>query len=275
MQGRLLPKYRGRYQAHPVGYWQSEFAIAAEIDLHCIEFILDFNEVGLNPLLSDEGIEEIQSIVDKTGVKVLSICADYFMEAPLHSDNKKEAKESLSVLIKLIDNANKLGIKDIVIPCVDHSSLSSKKLQANFKNILADAIPFVKRKNVNLSLETDLRPQEFADLVSHFASPNVTVNYDIGNSASRGYSIEEEFSAYGEWISDIHIKDRVRNGGSVLLGTGAADFSKFPELVQQYNFSGPFIMQAYRDEEGLEIFRKQLGWFKKILLHEYHGHHSS
>ena len=40
MQGRLLPKYKGRYQAHPVNYWQDEFRIANEIGLDCIEFIL-------------------------------------------------------------------------------------------------------------------------------------------------------------------------------------------------------------------------------------------
>ena len=34
MQGRLLPKYKGRYQAHPVGYWQNEFDIAASLNLN-------------------------------------------------------------------------------------------------------------------------------------------------------------------------------------------------------------------------------------------------
>ena len=29
MQGRLLPKHQGRYQAHPLGYWQKEFEIAS------------------------------------------------------------------------------------------------------------------------------------------------------------------------------------------------------------------------------------------------------
>ena len=32
MQGRLLPKYHGRYQAHPVDYWQEEFEIARRLD---------------------------------------------------------------------------------------------------------------------------------------------------------------------------------------------------------------------------------------------------
>ena len=44
MQGRLLPKYQGRYQAHPVGYWQDEFIAAREVGLDCIEFILDYND---------------------------------------------------------------------------------------------------------------------------------------------------------------------------------------------------------------------------------------
>ena len=79
MQGRLLPKYQGRYQAHPVGYWQQEFEIAEELGLDHIEFILDFNDAKENPLLNDKGIEEIQEISKKTGVTVKTICADYYM----------------------------------------------------------------------------------------------------------------------------------------------------------------------------------------------------
>ena len=55
MQGRLLPKYKGNYQAHPIGYWQSEFKIAQDIGLDCIEFILDFNKADENPLLKISG----------------------------------------------------------------------------------------------------------------------------------------------------------------------------------------------------------------------------
>jgi len=45
MQGRLLPKYQGRYQAQLIGYWQDEFSIAKEVGLDCIEFNLFFNEL--------------------------------------------------------------------------------------------------------------------------------------------------------------------------------------------------------------------------------------
>src|SRR5438552_1693776 len=79
MQGRLLPKYKGRYQAHPVGYWQDEFRVAADAGLALIEFILDFNDFDKNPLTSDRGVDDIAAVMKTTGVRVKSICADYFM----------------------------------------------------------------------------------------------------------------------------------------------------------------------------------------------------
>ena len=62
MQGRLLPKYIGRYQAHPVGYWQDEFSIASKLGLKYIEFIFDYNDAKSNPLLSDSGLQTIIDI---------------------------------------------------------------------------------------------------------------------------------------------------------------------------------------------------------------------
>ena len=82
MQGRLLPKYQGRYRAHPVGYWKKEFSIAKSYDLDCIEFILDFNDYKNNPLLLASGVSEISEVVFNTGVEVKTICADYYMDLP-------------------------------------------------------------------------------------------------------------------------------------------------------------------------------------------------
>ena len=79
-----MPKYQGRYQAHPVGYWQDEFYIASKNGLDCIEFILDFNDAEENPLLKAGGVDEINTSIEKTGVTIQTICADYFMEAQIH-----------------------------------------------------------------------------------------------------------------------------------------------------------------------------------------------
>ena len=265
MQGRLLPKYQGRYQAHPVGYWQEEFPLAAELGLDCIEFILDFNESEQNPLLHAAGRQQIRELGKTTGVSVLSVCADYFMEAPLHAVQPEKAATSLATLQRLLEAAADLEIKDVVIPCVDHSSIRNEIARKNFQDRITEVLPKAESLSVNLSLETDLNPLEFAELLSQLDSPCVTVNYDIGNSASLGYDAKEELSTYGSRISDIHIKDRVLGGGSVRLGTGHADVPGFFELLTDFEYKGPFIMQAYRDDEGRSIFQSQLEWVRPFL----------
>lgn len=265
MQGRLLPKYMGRFQAHPLGYWKEEFRIAKKFGLNYIEFILDFNEYEQNPLMSDSGISEILEIIQETGIGVRSICADYFMEAPFHSNDLNVIEESKKVLIKLIINASKIGVTDIVIPCVDQSALRTESNKINFIKELAEPLEFAEKYNIHLALETDLSPKYFLELLNQFNSNYITVNYDLGNSASLGYNIIEEFQLYGNKITDIHIKDRILGGGSVELGLGNANFRLFNEEISKLKFKGPIIMQVYRDEEGVEIFAKQFEWFKNKL----------
>ncbi len=265
MQGRLVPKYQGRYQAFPIGMWQDEFKVAQECGLDLIEFILDFNDAKDNPLLRQGGVTEIMAISQKTGVSVQTICADYFMEAPLHSDDVSIANHSLQVLKRLLKAAVELKITDIVIPCVDQSSLENKEAVDRFVKQIKSIIPFIEKENINLSLETDLAPQPFIELLDKLNSKNITVNYDIGNSAALGFDSDEELEAYGDRITDIHIKDRVLGGGPVTLGEGNANFKKFFTRLKEFDYQGPFIMQAYRDDEGVEVFKKQLDWIKKYL----------
>jgi sugar phosphate isomerase/epimerase len=265
MQGRLLPKYKGRYQSHPFGYWQDEFPKAAALDLDCIEFILDFNDAEFNPLLRDDGPDEILLLSEKTGVKVVTVCADYFMEAPLHHTDTGIAAQSQNVLRRLLSNGNKLGLTDIVIPCVDQSSLTDDTAKERFIARLRPLEEAAVMSGISLSLETDLAPQPFADLLEEFGSNRVTVNYDTGNSAALCYDPVEELSCYGNKITDIHIKDRKHGGGSVPLGNGDVQFCHFFKALRSLNYVGPFIMQAYRDDEGLTIFNKQLAWMREHL----------
>ena len=266
MQGRLLPKYKKRYQAHPVGYWQEEFPIASQLGLDSIEFILDYNESEKNPLLSHEGIEKIQKLENTSGVKVRSICADYFMQAPIHSNITSVVDESLKTLEILIKNASLLNVTDIVIPCVDQSSLKNKSDINNFINNIKSIISLAEYKDINLCLETDLAPLPFSNLLESINSKNVTVNYDTGNSASLGFDPVEEFKSYGHKITDLHIKDRLLGDASVPLGTGNTNFHKIFDLILKYEYQGIFVFQAFRDDGGLEIFKKQFSWFIKNIV---------
>ncbi len=265
MQGRLLPKYQGRYQAHPIGYWEDEFEIAASLGVDLIEFILDYNDYEENPLMSASGCKKIKDIANQSGVKVKTVCADYLMDAPLHSTDLNVATLSAAVLRELIINSRTIGVTDIVLPLVDHSSVRDLESQDLFIRAIEPFFSYLDVQNINLNLETDLDPTAFKNLLNQIDSDRVTVNYDTGNSAGLGYDSEQEFAAYGDRITDIHIKDRVKNGSSVCLGQGSTDFTKIFKCVQNYGYSGPFIMQAFRDDDGLEIFKTQLTWLKEFF----------
>ena len=239
--------------------------MAAAVGLDCIEFILDYNQAEENPLLTHSGRQQISKLSQSTGVQVYSVCADYFMEAPLHGDDPDQAQASLNVMRRLLEAAADLEIRDIVVPCVDHSSIQDKAARSRFQQQLAEIIPYAEKLGINLSLETDLDPDNFKALLAQLNSPKVTVNYDIGNSASLGYDAEEELEAYGPRISDIHIKDRTLGGGPVKLGTGNADLPRFFSFLSHLTYEGPFIMQAYRDDEGVNIFQEQLQWVRPLL----------
>jgi hexulose-6-phosphate isomerase len=268
MQGRLVPRYLGRYQAFPFGYWQAEFNIAKELGLTHIEFILDHDKAERNPLMTAAGIEEIKETIAATGVTVRSICADYFMVAPLHkADHKDKSRE---VLHTLLENSAQVGVKDVVIPCVDASSLKSDEDKKALIAALTEAAPLAVKKEIRLNLETDLGPQDFKSLMTQMPDC-VRVNYDIGNSASLGFNVLEEFEAYGQWVSDVHIKDRVLGGFSCLLGTGNAKFDDAFAMLKKYGCAN-IVMQASRAEPYLDDLvqvKKQLeftqGFMKKYF----------
>lgn len=262
MQGRLSKKVDGKYQAHPVGCWEPEFYTAKELGLDCIEFIYDFDGAEANPLVHKEGIEAILAVSKSTGVRVETICADYFMEAPLHDRDPLKTDKNIDTLLHLVESSSKIGVSAIVLPCVDQASLATDQHAKRLCDVLKLVMSEFEKHSIFLSLETDLAPSPFAKLIEEVGSDKLTINYDIGNSASLNYDPVQEFAAYGQYITDVHIKDRKFGGGPVILGQGDADFELCCSELQKLDYSGPLIMQAYRDDEGVEIFKQQLDWIK-------------
>lgn len=248
MQGRLLPRPNGRYQAFPRLHWRQEFAVAREIGFDCIEWVFDHEAFEANPLYHEKGVEEIRKVISRSGVSVLSVCADFFMRHPLHSEDDAGRRKSVAVLETLLHNCASLGIQDVTVPCVDESALVGEGDERRLADALLPALEKARRLGVRINMETDLAPRDFRRLMDRLAHPAIRVNYDIGNSASYGYDPAEEFDAYGRYVSVLHVKDRVRGGGSVKLGEGDADFDLVFSQLAAVGFSGPIIMQAARAE---------------------------
>lgn len=249
MQGRLLPPYEGRFQAFPATRWREEFPLAREAGLACIEWIYEQPNETANPLATDEGIAALMAISRETGVAVRSICADYYMMAPLaRAGGEKNADH----LAWLLGRAKQLGAVYIVLPFVDSSSLRDAAERDRAVQVLTDVAPLAEECGVELHLETDLAPAEFAALLKRVGHRRIKANFDIGNSASLGYDPREELGTLAPWLGSVHVKDRLLGGGTVPLRTGNADLPTAFSLIEQIGFANPYILQVARNGDMAE-----------------------
>ena len=253
MQGRLVPPEGGHFQSFPRERWRDEFPLAAQAGLNAIEWIFDVYGEDVNPLSTDAGISAMHALSADTGVGVRSLCADYFMDRPFLRTKPAERAELMQKMEWLLGRCKIAGIGRMVIPFVDKSRIENDAEKAEVIAILRALLPAAEQNNVELHLETALGPKPFAALMSECVHPLLRVNFDSGNSSSLGYIAAEEFAAYGNRIGSVHIKDRVRGGGTVPLGTGDADLNAVFRGLAALPYRGDYVLQIARTEPGGEM----------------------
>ncbi len=253
MQGRLSSPLNGKIQSFPKATWREEFFKAKECGFGHIEWIFESDEWEKNPISSQAGIDEIEATKSETGVQIVSVCADYFMDIPYLTADGEHRKELADRLRWLVDQAKKIGARFIDLPFVDSSRIESEAAFPSVKEFLTPAIETAQKNNIALALETSLPPKSFKDLLLFINHPFVKANYDTGNSSGIGYNCRDELRSYGRHIRTVHIKDRLLNDGTKSLGSGSADFDAFFGELSGLDFDGPIVLQAAREEEGKEI----------------------
>jgi L-ribulose-5-phosphate 3-epimerase len=270
MQGRLSPPEDNRFQSFPRNSWREEFPRAKAVDLDYIECIYDDYGASANPLTTDAGITEINDLQQEHGVAIPSVCADWFMDFPFLRCRAEERKSRQQFLHFLLRSAARIGARHIVLPFVDISRIMTEEDKDITLRVLTEALPIAELTGVELHLETDLGPTDFAEFLGRIPHPMLKANYDSGNSSGLGYIAAEEFAAYGDRIGSIHIKDRLRNpDGSVTtkpLGQGSANFDDVFGCMRQINYSGNITLQVARGRPGEEIdwVREQLAFVKRF-----------
>lgn len=264
MQGRLSPVVKNRIQIFPVKNWKIEFQRAKKLGMRYIEWTLDYDTFNKNPLLKKRGIQKIKELSKKNSIKIKSLTGDCFMQKPFWKISKN--KKLLNDFKKILNSCKKVGIKYIVVPLVDNGKIRDKKTEKNLINICKKLIKELKKKNVQILFESDFEPKRLKKFILNFDKQYFGINYDLGNSASLGYNIDDEFKNYSKYIKNIHIKDRVYNGNTVRLGNGDANFKKLFKNLKKYRYRNMLIFQTARSkiEDHVGEMKKNLKFIKKF-----------
>jgi len=264
MQGRLSPRIDGKIQAYPANTWQKEFEIAKEIGYAAIEWIVE-KPLEINAMMSKSGIKEIKDVISKTEVRIDYVCADIFMQQPLVRMTQEIEEENKELLKNILLNAKEVGAIGVEIPFVDASSIKSESEKNELISCMQEAFELAEEIGMKISLETDLNPTSFKELLDRINLNHIQANYDIGNSASLGFDPVEEISAIGNRILNVHIKDRKLGSTTVPLGTGVADIKLSLSRLSEINYLGGITMQAARGTDDIEVAKSQLKYTLEII----------
>jgi L-ribulose-5-phosphate 3-epimerase len=246
MQGRLSPIVDGKIQAFPWNNWRQEFSAARDIGLRVMEWTLDQDNLYENPIMTSVGQKEIIKLCKDFEITIPSLTGDCFMQSPFWKLPGSEKIDRQIDLMNIVDACSRVGISKIVIPLVDDGRIDNNDQSLALFNFLNDKEPYISNMNIQIVFESDFSPSNLKLFIKEFNSKTFGINYDIGNSASLGFNVDEEFNAYGDRILNVHIKDRLLNGKTVPLGEGCADFEKVFYQLSKIGYEGNYILQTAR-----------------------------
>ena len=242
MQGRLVnPEKRNTIQFFPQKNWKKEILIAKKLKLNLMEWTINYENLKKNPIYSSNGSKKIRTFIKKNKFKVQSATFDFFMQKPFFKEKKNFFY--LKLLKKIIRNVQILGVKYIVIPLVDNSSIKNINQEIEIVKEM-NKLSGLLCKNNKILFEIDYKPEKVLNFINKF-NYKFGINYDTGNSASLNYDFEKEKKYFGH-VYNIHIKDRVKFGKTVRLGKGNWKSKKFFSYLKKIKYKKNLILQTAR-----------------------------
>ena len=221
-----------------------EFILLKNLDFDYIEIIVDRNLFFLK-LINNYKISKIKN-------KIYSINIDYFVENNFFTDlifNKE-------LLEKIIKFSIKMGVKVIVIPCIENNALNERQMATLIK-ILEKKI---KNRNIQISLEVNKITKTIKEKLK---SKKIGICYDTGNLGSNSFSfLKKHFFK----INHIHVKDVNINMKSCMLGDGIINFKKIFNFLKEKKYNKNITLETFFiSKKNLINAISNIAFIKKLI----------
>lgn len=263
MQGRLSPKHPALLQSFPHVFWRHEFDRARELGFDLIEWLVDDEDLTSNPLFHPQGRRELGRVIERTGVKIESLCAHVLTEGAIGQpgDDGAEAQKLLGEILRA---GADFGVTRVVLPLLDGASVREG---GRCLDALAEYLRMVLRQAPDTSvicLESELPAANMISLLNRIDHAMVGVCYDLGNATALGFDPAAEIACLGGAIREVHIKDRVVGGGSVMLGQGDTAFRPAFKALSAAGYGGAVIMETPVGDDWHAAARGHLAFARSV-----------
>lgn len=263
MQGRLSPPRPDRLQCFPWKTWEREFEYAAALGLDAIEWLFEADDFKRNPVWTPAGRTAIRRRAAETGVRTVSLCADYFMSHPFFRISVTERLRSVDMICRLVDAAREVGVQSLLLPVLEVSEVRTPAERGLLLESLQHPLALALTAGLRIGLETELPVADYSALVRDAAHPALGVYYDTGNAAACGYDTAADIVSLSPLLCGVHLKDRPVGGSSVPLGQGAARFDRFFAALRPLGYEGVFTLQTTSGADFLGDARRHVQFVKE------------
>lgn len=239
----------------------------AEAGFDCLDF--SFGESGLNWTGGKsefdyyKRIEEIRAFADKIGIP--------FNQAHAPFSTNPEDKEGLDAVIKSIELAAVLGVRQIVVHPMHYLKYKGnedelKRVNYNFYSSL---LPYAEKNRIKIAVEnmwqfdsnrnyivhdTCASPKEFCEYVDMMDSEWIIACLDIGHCALVGEDIPEMIHALGhKRLHALHVHDvDYRHDNHTLPGIERLNYTEVVKALAEIAYEGEFTLEAGAFLTGFE-----------------------
>jgi hexulose-6-phosphate isomerase len=230
-----------------------------------IEWVFEAERWRENPIRHEEGRQLIQQRMATTGVRVLSVCADYFMAHPFVRVSPSAQARSVAVLLELIRQAHAIGASTILLPVLETSEIRTAAECGDLIACLREPLALARSLAVRIGLETELPARDYVDLVERIGEASAAVYYDVGNAAAKGYDVAADLRWIRHRLCGVHVKDRLRGGRSVPLGQGVVDFPACVEALAGIGYDGLLVLQTAFGDDYLRDAAANLRFVRHVF----------
>ena len=245
VQGRLLASPPGELQWFPGEHWPKEFFLAKDLGISFIELLAEREHNSNNPLWLSSGREAIKNIAKNTGRSLYSTCTDFIIN---HGVVGKESDAVMRHVFDFLSATEELGCSVSILPFLEKSNLTAANM-LNFLDPIKEIAKIGKEKNITIVLETLLEGPDLKELLEEIDAPNLGCVFDTGNRVVDNAYLGSEILLLDGWIKHVHIKDKIKDGTNVLLGTGLVDFLDVFKALNQIDYTGPCVFETTRGSD--------------------------
>lgn len=247
--------------------WEKRLELAYELGFNFVELSIDETDERLARLdWSEKEQAQLVRAIEKTKTPIYTLMLSGHRRYPLGSRDPEVRKKAQTMLVKAVDLASRIGIRNIQLAGYDVFYEDKSMLTREyFIEDLAQGVFYAAAHQVTLAIETMDDPfiNSLADvwqIKKQIRSPWLQAYPDLGNlSAWAQTTVAKDLEDHLDLIAAIHLKDTLpvtqTSPGkfkNVAFGTGCVDFKGLLKTLKRLGYNGTYTLELWSQETSAD-----------------------